>query len=171
MQVGIRIEKDEITPFLNGIAKELPSEISNVMNLLAMDTTSKLGSLAPRGRSGKLSSQFKVDAYHNPEARVITPTARNLGGNFYASAVETGATGYSTLPNLSSIADYYSLPLFIEGNKFNPVVIAIAKKIKDGATAGARPRPFVQRTVDWLNTTRIPQRFSEFMNRIVAKKY
>ena len=163
----IKFTKDEVTPFLNGVVKNIPIETSKLLDLLASDAKMMMGSIAPKGRSNKLSSEFGVD--HSPKTRTITSTARNLDGSFYGSAVETGATGYSTLPNLSSIADYYSQPLFIEGDRFNPVVIAIARKIKEGRTAGARPRPFVERTVKWLNNIKIPQRCSDMLIKIVAK--
>jgi hypothetical protein len=175
MSVGfiMKMTKDEVTPFFSGFIREMPQDMSKLLDTIALDAKMMLSNTAPKGKTGRLSSEISITAYHNPEARVIEPTASNFGSpqRKYASAVETGATGYVTLPNLTSIAEYYGLSLFIEGNRMNPFVIAIAKKIREGNTAGASPRPFVQKTVNWLNNIKIPERCSNSFDRIIARKY
>ena len=124
------------------MASRTPQEIKMMLDRLSTETKGHMKDVVPQGRTGNLKDSIVISSPAS-YTRVIGPTVR------YAAAVETGTSNYGSLPNLQNIADYYGFSLFT-GNQqkwLNPVVLALAKKIRDSGTTA---KLFVESTYEWI---------------------
>lgn len=162
---NIRVQGlEEFTRKMNNMSTTIPNRASIMLDRASRDTQAKMRSEAPVGKGG-LANSIVVTA-PTKFMRVITPMVLNRSGRSYASAVETGTRRYGTLPNLSNLAAYYGLALYANnGGRLNPVVIAIAKRIKERGTPA---NPFVKRTFVWIQS-QITKHIIPFMQGVTAK--
>ena len=155
--INIKIDGVEsVKRGLSGMANAIPSSAEMIMlDRAAQQVRERMASEAPRGRSGRLSSDISITAPAQ-YVREIKPNARNLSGGSYALPVESGhGPGY--IPNVGNIARYYAVS--------PKVAWAIALSIRD---KGVRANPFVTRTFGWARGM-IERNIPPFLNNIVAK--
>lgn len=153
--INIRIDGVEaVKRGLSGMANAVPNEAGIMLDRAAQQTKERMGDEAPKGRSGRLSSNITIRSL-GQYIREIKPDARNLSGGNYALPVESGhGPGY--IPNVGNIGKYYAVS--------PKIAWAIALSIKN---KGIRANPFVTRTLGWVRG-QIEKNISPFLSGIVA---
>ena len=155
----IKVEAEKVLRGLNNIFTSAPSDMERVLDEMASDTSVKMKSETPKGRTRMLSD--KVEIEKKKLYRKIESLAPNFSGQKYAYHVEKGsgpAAGHGQyIPNVYNIQRYYGVDL--------SVAWAIAKSIQ---TKGNEPDPFVSRTFDYMKT-KLDNYAKEFGGRIAMR--
>jgi len=173
MGAGLKITglKELNANLKNAGSKGISDSLIELLDRVAKDTKDRMSIEAPKGRSLRLSKEITIMS-PDKMTRVITPEARNSSNRMYASAVETGTSNYSTLPNLTSLSEYYGIPLFVanerrggRGEMMNPQLIGMAKAIMENGTPA---NPFVTRTFNFM-IGKMDQYSKDFADKLVFK--